>query len=107
MSIEIYQTPETDSSESVENVSLLGKSFAVLGAIMAAELPIGFAATVVSLVAVFNDISLHGTGDPKFMAGGISAALDYTVPGLVLTLPGIMLMALAITVFKYREIWLY
>lgn len=47
----------------------------------------GLLGTVVGMIETFQMITLHGTGDPKSMAGGISQALVTTVLGLVVAIP--------------------
>lgn len=48
---------------------------------------LGLLGTVTGMIATFQAISLHGTGDPRLMAGGISQALITTVLGLVVAIP--------------------
>lgn len=65
-----------------------------LGAIsvIATLLPmLGLLGTVVGMIVAFNAIALHGTGDPKILANGISQALITTEAGLVASIPLIYL----------------
>ncbi|MBI4666689.1 MAG: MotA/TolQ/ExbB proton channel family protein [Nitrospinae bacterium] len=65
-----------------------------LGAIsvIATLLPmLGLLGTVVGMIISFNSIALHGTGDPKVLANGISQALITTEAGLVASIPLIYL----------------
>lgn len=65
-----------------------------LGAIsvIATLLPmLGLLGTVVGMIIAFNAIALHGTGDPKILANGISQALITTEAGLVASIPIIYL----------------
>ncbi len=56
-----------------------------LGAVLAPLL--GLLGTVTGMIQTFQAIMLFGTGDPKVMAGGISAALVTTVLGLTVAIP--------------------
>lgn len=65
-----------------------------LGAIsvIATLLPmLGLLGTVVGMIIAFNAIAMHGTGDPKILANGISQALITTEAGLVASIPLIYL----------------
>jgi len=52
---------------------------------------LGLLGTVTGMIATFQVIALHGTGDPKLMSGGISEALVTTVLGLVTAIPILLL----------------
>lgn len=56
---------------------------------------LGLLGTVTGMITVFQAITLFGTGDPKIMAGGISAALVTTVIGIVVAVPMILLHTMA------------
>jgi biopolymer transport protein ExbB len=55
---------------------------------------LGLLGTVTGMITVFQAITLFGTGDPKIMAGGISAALVTTVLGIVVAVPTILIHTL-------------
>jgi len=48
---------------------------------------LGLLGTVVGMIETFTSITLFGTGNPQFMANGISTALVTTVEGLVTAIP--------------------
>ena len=48
---------------------------------------LGLLGTVTGMIQTFQAITLFGTGDPKVMAGGISAALVTTLLGLTVAIP--------------------
>lgn len=48
---------------------------------------LGLLGTVTGMIETFQMITLFGTGDPKMMAGGISAALVTTALGLIVAIP--------------------
>ncbi|MEO0576761.1 MAG: MotA/TolQ/ExbB proton channel family protein [Pseudomonadota bacterium] len=60
--------------------------------VFAAVAPLlGLLGTVVGMIETFQAITLFGTGDPKLMAGGISAALVTTMLGLIVAIPLVFL----------------
>jgi biopolymer transport protein ExbB len=61
---------------------------AVLGAV--APL-LGLLGTVTGMIDTFRVITLHGTGDPRMMSGGISEALITTELGLAVAIPVMLL----------------
>jgi len=57
-------------------------------ALCAAVAPlIGLLGTVTGMILTFNQVTIFGTSDPRFMAGGISVALITTQGGLYLAIP--------------------
>ena len=61
--------------------------------VLAAVAPLlGLLGTVTGMINTFKVITVHGTGDPRLMAGGISEALITTQLGLAVAIP-IMMMA--------------
>jgi biopolymer transport protein ExbB len=52
---------------------------------------LGLLGTVTGMIDTFQAITIFGAGDPKAMAGGISAALVTTVQGLVVAIPIVLL----------------
>jgi biopolymer transport protein ExbB len=57
-------------------------------ALLAAVSPLlGLLGTVTGIIETFQSITLHGTGDPRVMSGGISQALVTTVMGLLVAIP--------------------
>lgn len=89
------------------NRTVVGKYVAVFGVVLLLALPWGVANTFSAFYALFQEVSLTGTGDPKLMAGGLSSALITTALGLVLFVPGLVLLLVAITVLSYRPNWLF
>ncbi len=59
-------------------------TIAVIGSLLPM---LGLLGTVTGMIEVFEVIALHGTGDPKQMAGGISQALLTTASGLLIAIP--------------------
>jgi len=59
--------------------------------VIAAVSPLlGLLGTVTGMIATFEVITTHGTGDPRMLSGGISAALVTTQLGLVVAIPSLL-----------------
>jgi biopolymer transport protein ExbB len=43
------------------------------------------------MIATFDIITIHGTGDPKLLSGGISEALITTELGLIVAIPALLI----------------
>jgi biopolymer transport protein ExbB len=67
---------------------------AVLKIIAAVAPLLGLLGTVTGMIETFQAITIFGAGDPKNMAGGISAALVTTVQGLVVAIPVVLMHTL-------------
>jgi biopolymer transport protein ExbB len=63
------------------------KGIGIIKLIAAVGPLLGLLGTVIGMIGAFQVITLHGTGDPKIMAGQISMALVTTVQGLLCALP--------------------
>ena len=48
---------------------------------------LGLLGTVMGMIELFDVITMHGTSDPKLLAGGISIALVTTEAGLMVAIP--------------------
>ena len=56
--------------------------------VFAAVAPLlGLLGTVMGMIELFDVITMHGTSDPKLLAGGISVALVTTETGLIIAIP--------------------
>lgn len=63
--------------------------------VLAAIAPLlGLLGTVTGMINTFQVITVHGTGDPRLMAGGISEALITTQLGLAVAIPILVISAL-------------
>lgn len=63
--------------------------------VLAAIAPLlGLLGTVTGMINTFQVITVHGTGDPRLMAGGISEALVTTQLGLAVAIPILVISAL-------------
>lgn len=108
MNNNFYKAPESSTIlDSSQGTSFTGKWLAIVGAFLLMGLPVGLLATLFSIIETFQSITLYGTGDPKVMAGGISEGLVSTVLGIVIALPGAVLLAISVFLFKHRRPWVY
>ncbi|WP_331344692.1 MotA/TolQ/ExbB proton channel family protein [Cellvibrio sp. UBA7661] len=64
---------------------------AILKIIAAVAPLLGLLGTVTGMITTFQAITIFGAGDPKNMAGGISAALITTVQGLLVAIPMVLM----------------
>ncbi len=65
----------------------LEKRITTMNILAAASPLVGLLGTVTGMVRLFDVITVHGTGNPKLMAGGISEALIATKWGLGVAIP--------------------
>lgn len=78
--------------ESILNESTSLDRFGNFILVLAAVSPLlGLLGTVTGMIATFDIITTHGTGDPKLLSGGISEALVTTMLGLVVAIPLLLL----------------
>jgi biopolymer transport protein ExbB len=57
-------------------------------AVIASAAPLlGLLGTISGMIALFTAVTYYGTGDPKFLAGGISEALITSQTGLIIAIP--------------------
>ncbi len=62
--------------------------------VVAAVAPLlGLLGTVTGMISTFDVITVHGTGDPKLLSGGISEALVTTEVGLIVAIPVLLIHA--------------
>lgn len=61
-----------------------------LGTVAMVSPLLGLLGTVFGMIEVFNSLVKHGTGDPSYLAGGISVALITTAAGLTVGIPCLM-----------------
>ncbi|MSP27537.1 MAG: MotA/TolQ/ExbB proton channel family protein [Methylococcales bacterium] len=61
-----------------------------LGTIAAVSPLLGLLGTVFGMIDIFSSLMEHGSGDPSFLAGGISVALITTAAGLTVAIPSLV-----------------
>ncbi len=78
--------------ENILNESSALDRFGSFILVIAAVSPLlGLLGTVTGMISTFDIITVHGTGDPKLLSGGISEALVTTMLGLVVAIPLLLL----------------
>ncbi|HIQ47149.1 MAG TPA: MotA/TolQ/ExbB proton channel family protein [Sulfurovum sp.] len=78
--------------ESILNESSQIDKFGNFVLVIAAVAPLlGLLGTVTGMIETFDVITEFGTGDPKLLSGGISAALVTTMLGLIVAIPLLLL----------------
>ena len=75
----------------LHELPLLQRGLAMLAVFGAVAPLLGLLGTVTGMIETFRIITLHGTGDPKLMSGGISEALVTTEFGLAIAIPVILM----------------
>ncbi len=68
---------------------LLCAHLTLLGVLAAIAPLLGLLGTVMGMVTTFNVLAVHGTGNARAVAAGISEALVTTQTGLMIAIPGI------------------
>ncbi|WP_028316564.1 MotA/TolQ/ExbB proton channel family protein [Desulfatibacillum aliphaticivorans] len=85
--------PGVDRSTMDETVMAVASSFdkqlSVITVLASIAPLLGLLGTVLGMISTFDVISLHGTGNARAMAGGISEALISTQTGLLVAIPGL------------------
>ena len=85
------ETLELKLNEAVlKEIPKLENSLTLLKIIAAVAPLLGLLGTVTGMIITFQFITIFGAGDPKTMAGGISAALITTVLGLIVAIPTLL-----------------
>lgn len=78
--------------ENILNESTQIDRFGSFVLVIAAVAPLmGLLGTVTGMIETFDVITKFGTGDPKLLSGGISAALVTTMQGLIVAIPLLLL----------------
>ncbi len=78
--------------ENILNESSQIDKFGSFVLVIAAVAPLlGLLGTVTGMIETFDVITEFGTGDPKLLSGGISAALVTTMQGLIVAIPLLLL----------------
>ena len=71
----------------LKEVPPMERFLSTLGMLAAIAPLLGLLGTVTGMIDTFYVITLHGTGDPRMMSGGISEALVTTMLGLTVAIP--------------------
>ena len=71
----------------LHEVPRLERFFPTLGMLATVAPLLGLLGTVTGMIRTFDMITMHGAGEPRLMAGGISEALTTTATGLIIAIP--------------------
>jgi biopolymer transport protein ExbB len=71
----------------LKEIPPMERFLSTLGMLAAIAPLLGLLGTVTGMIDTFHVITLHGTGDPRLMSGGISEALVTTMLGLSVAIP--------------------
>lgn len=71
----------------LKEVPAMERFLSTMGMLAAIAPLLGLLGTVTGMIDTFHVITLHGTGDPRMMSGGISEALVTTMLGLSVAIP--------------------
>ena len=71
----------------IEEIPLLNRHLNTLAVIAGAAPLLGLLGTISGMINLFGAVTHYGTGDPKFLAGGISEALITAKTGLAIAIP--------------------
>jgi biopolymer transport protein ExbB len=71
----------------LKEIPPMERFLSTLGMLAAIAPLLGLLGTVTGMIDTFHVITLHGTGDPRLMSGGISEALVTTMLGLSVAVP--------------------
>ena len=71
----------------LKEIPPMERFLSTLGMLAAIAPLLGLLGTVTGMIDTFHVITMHGTGDPRLMSGGISEALVTTMLGLSVAIP--------------------
>lgn len=75
----------------MQEAPLLGRGINTLAVIAGAAPLLGLLGTISGMITLFAAVTHYGTGDPKFLAGGISEALITAKTGLAIAIPALFI----------------
>ena len=86
------ELPREDMENTVQEAILkeippMERFLSTMGMLVAIAPLLGLLGTVTGMIDTFHIITMHGTGDPRMMSGGISEALVTTMLGLSVAIP--------------------
>ena len=84
-----------------------GAFIAKLGAWLQLAQIIGLAGIVNGMMKAFREIGTSGTSDPALLSGAIGEVLIAAAGGIAVSLVGLLLVLIAITVCRYRAVWMF
>ncbi|MBB5035533.1 MotA/TolQ/ExbB proton channel family protein [Prosthecobacter vanneervenii] len=89
------------------STSISGAFIARLGAWLQLAQLVGFVGTVTGMRKAFKALGSPSQGDTAELSRAIGDVLAASFTGIALSLVGILLILIAITVCRYRAVWMY
>ena len=87
----IVTLEEKAREAALSQIPLLERNMWLLSIVAHTTPLIGLLGTVTGMIKAFQAVALHGTGDAKILAGGISEALFTTAGGLFVAIPALII----------------
>ena len=87
----IVTLEEKAREAALSQIPLLERNMWLLSIVAHTTPLIGLLGTVTGMIKAFQVVALHGTGDAKILAGGISEALFTTAGGLFVAIPALII----------------
>lgn len=75
----------------MQEIPIISRGINTVAVIAGAAPLLGLLGTISGMITLFAAVTHHGTGDPKFLAGGISEALITAKTGLAIAIPALFL----------------
>ncbi|MDZ4404332.1 hypothetical protein [Prosthecobacter sp.] len=84
-----------------------GAFIAKLGAWLQLVQLYGVAIVVASMNRAFRELGSNGGADPTKLSAAIGEILIGVFSGIIIALPGLLLIIIAITALRYRAVWMF
>ena len=86
---------------------IIGKYVAILGLLLFLAPLWGIADSYFTMASSFQEITLFGTNDPKIAPEEMTSAAMFTAIGALLSMVGLILLAIAVVGLNYRKSWFF
>jgi biopolymer transport protein ExbB len=105
--LSVFDRPASERDAALETALLdeepkLQRSISLIAACAAIAPLLGLLGTVTGMISTFEVITVHGTGNPKLLSGGISVALVTTQFGLIVAVPLLLAHAVLSRIVQRR-----
>lgn len=101
----VYLAPKSTLCNS--NTVKKGRTLAILGSILQIPIYLGFIAFVLGVSLTFYAMYLYNSNDATALAAGLFSAIEFTLLGGVLSLPGLIVTLYVLLKTEYRARWFY
>lgn len=86
---------------------IIGKYVAILGLLLFLAPLWGISDSYFTMASSFQEITLFGTNDPKIAPEEMTSAAMFTAFGALLSMVGLILLAIAVVGLNYRKSWFF